>query len=42
MTDSSTPLWTPSAQRIARSNLRRFMAEVARRWGVDVRAYPAL
>ncbi|MFN7752437.1 MAG: acetoacetate--CoA ligase [Pseudomonadota bacterium] len=40
--DPSAPLWVPSAQRVARSNLRRFMAEVARRHAVDVRDYPSL
>ena len=39
MTD---PLWTPSAERIARTRLARFMAEVRARWGVDAADYGAL
>ena len=35
-------LWTPSAERLARARLGRFMAEVRARWGVDAADYGAL
>ena len=35
----SEPLWRPSAERIAETNLVRFMAEVERRWGVATGTY---
>ncbi|MEE8534914.1 MAG: AMP-binding protein, partial [Kiloniellales bacterium] len=38
----SEPLWRPSAERIAASNLSHFMAEVERRWGVATGDYDAL
>ena len=36
------PLWTPSAERLARARLGRFMAEVRDRWGVEAADYGAL
>ncbi len=36
------PLWTPSPQRIAESNLSAFMAHVGAQWGVEARDYRAL
>jgi acetoacetyl-CoA synthetase len=36
------PLWTPSPDRIARSNLTRFIAFVRQRYGVRAPDYPAL
>ena len=38
----SEPLWRPSAERIAETNLARFMAEVEQRWGVATGTYDAL
>ena len=35
-------LWTPSAERLARARLERFVAEVRDRWGVDAADYGAL
>ncbi len=42
MPDTAQPIWSPSPERIARSNLRQFMREVARRWGVDCRDQASL
>ncbi len=39
---SSTPLWQPSAKRIAASNLTAFMARVERDWGVRLESYDDL
>jgi acetoacetyl-CoA synthetase len=36
------PLWTPSAERVAQSNLARFMALVNERHGLAIREYPEL
>jgi acetoacetyl-CoA synthetase len=36
------PLWQPDADRIAGTNLTRFMAEVARQWGFKTAEYRAL
>ena len=36
------PLWTPSAERMKRAHLSRFMAEVSATWGVDAADYAAL
>ena len=36
------PLWTPSAERMKRAHLSRFMAEVSASWGVDAADYAAL
>ena len=36
------PLWTPSAERLARAHLGRFMTEVRARWGIDAADYGAL
>ena len=36
------PLWTPSAERIARARLARFTEAVRARWGVDAADYGAL
>ena len=36
------PLWTPSAERLERARLGRFMAEVRATWGVDAADYGAL
>jgi acetoacetyl-CoA synthetase len=38
----ATPLWTPSAQRIAQTNMTAFMQTVAARFGVPVPSYEAL
>ncbi len=38
----SEPLWQPSAERIARSNLAAFMTAAHRDWGVEVTDYPTL
>ncbi len=38
----ATPLWTPSAQRIAQANMTAFMQTVAARFGVPVPDYSAL
>ena len=40
MTD--TPLWTPSPERIAGTNMRRFMDTVGERWSIALPDYPAL
>ncbi|MBC7781182.1 MAG: acetoacetate--CoA ligase [Proteobacteria bacterium] len=42
MPDTAQPLWSPSVARIARSNLKQFMREIARTWGADCRDHPAL
>jgi acetoacetyl-CoA synthetase len=42
MSDTAQPIWSPSPERAARSNLKQFMREVARRWGVDCRDQAAL
>ena len=39
---SDAPLWTPSAERVARSRITHFMRHVADRWQVDVADYPRL
>ena len=36
------PLWTPSAERLARARLGRFMAEARTTWGIDAPDYAAL
>ncbi|CAI8032023.1 Acetoacetyl-coenzyme A synthetase [Geodia barretti] len=36
------PLWTPSAERMKRAHLSRFMAEVSATWGVDAADHAAL
>ncbi len=36
------PLWQPSADRAAGTNLARFMARVAERWGVEVNDFESL
>ena len=36
------PLWTPSAERMKRAHLSRFMAEVRAAWGADAADYAAL
>ena len=36
------PLWTPSAERIERARLTRFMGHVATEWGAEVRNYGEL
>jgi len=38
----STPLWTPSDERIARSNLTAFLEAVAVDWDADLPDFPAL
>jgi len=38
----TTPLWRPSAERVASANLTRFMAEVTQRWGIPLSDYGAL
>ena len=38
----SQPLWTPSAERMKRAHLSRFMAEVRAMWGIDAADYAAL
>ena len=37
-----SPLWTPSAERIERARITRFIRHVHDRWGVDAPDYPAL
>ncbi len=37
-----TPLWRPSAARVAAANLTRFMSEAGQRWGVALPDYAAL
>ncbi len=37
-----TPIWTPSPKRVAASNVTRLIAEVKRRWGIDLPDYDAL
>jgi len=39
---TATPLWSPSAERQARSNMARFQAEVNARRGLALADYPAL
>ena len=36
------PIWEPSAQRVAQSNLAHFMAVVQRNWGVETTSYSQL
>ena len=38
----STPLWRPSAQRVADANMTSFMQTVASRFGIDIPDYSAL
>ena len=42
MNDPALPVWSPSPDRIARSNLSRFMREVAHTWGADCRDQASL
>ena len=42
VTNLQTPLWQPSADRIAVTKLAAFMGEVGRHWGADVPDYAAL
>jgi acetoacetyl-CoA synthetase len=42
MNDPALPIWSPSADRVARSHLRQFMREVARTWGADCPDQPSL
>ena len=42
MPDSAAPIWSPSAERIARSDMKQFMREISRTWGADCRDHAAL
>src|SRR5688572_16636582 len=39
---SDAPLWTPSAERVARARITHFMRHVADHWRADVADYPRL
>jgi acetoacetyl-CoA synthetase len=41
-TGMNAPLWQPSAERIAQSNLKAFMARLGDDWGVEIDDYAAL
>ncbi|MCA3153375.1 MAG: acetoacetate--CoA ligase [Rhodocyclaceae bacterium] len=42
MNEPALPLWSPSADRVERSHLKRFMREVERRWGVHCSDHASL
>ncbi|MCA3105500.1 MAG: acetoacetate--CoA ligase [Rhodocyclaceae bacterium] len=42
MNEPALPLWSPSADRVERSHLKRFMREVERRWGVHFSDHASL
>ena len=42
MNEPALPLWSPSADRVERSHLKRFMREVERSWGVDCHDHASL
>ena len=40
--DREAPLWTPSADRIARARITAFMRHVEERWGLEMSDYRTL
>ena len=42
MDETPNPIWTPSPERIRRSNITAFMGALHRKWGVTLDDYPAL